>query len=225
MIRMKFFFTGHGELPPSRLPSVQKELLEFLLEESTGSTSKVQNFKACYETCPNLCYFLWLDTESSLEVLRCSFAEKHSNLNIEDQLDISKDANDINLLLQKIVDFLVLILKLNSDEMKTFQVDKNEITESWPVKRDVDHIIEFIACFTAAKRVTISGSVLRYILEYLTLDVNLKAEHSSRTQASEIEKNVISLLKIKSHVDWDTSILLDQCLKAQFFQVTGNRKP
>ncbi|CAA6655878.1 unnamed protein product [Spirodela intermedia] len=217
------FPPGHGTLPPSRLPSVRKELLEFLLEDSTALTSKViQNFKSSYGACPYLCYLLWLDTESALEVLRCAFIEeslvksnnsmeKCTEFNVEDNADAPKNAEDKNTLLQNIVNLLIIILNVGSNETRSFQVDENGIIESWPLKKDVDHVIEFIAHFIASKRVTVSGNVLKYILEYLTSDL----------PSSQREKQVLSLLKVVPQMDWDSSSVLDQCLKAQFFQACG----
>lgn len=201
------------------------------MEDSTALTSKViQNFKSSYGACPNLCYLLWLDAESTLEVLRCAFIaeslvksnnsmKKCAEFNVEDNADAPKNEDDKNILLQRIVNLLIIILNVESNEIRSFQVDENGIIESWPLKKDVDHIIEFIASFIASKRVTVSGNVLKYILEYLTSDLPLSVDPSPRNEASQREKQVLSLLKVVPQMDWDSSSVLDQCLKAQFFQV------
>ncbi|XP_078448390.1 transducin family protein / WD-40 repeat family protein isoform X2 [Wolffia australiana] len=226
------FPPGHGKLPPNRIASVRKELLKFLLEDSTALTSNVVlNFKSFYGTCPNLCHLLWLDTESTLEVIRYAFpgpsinldssASQCSELNSEEDINTSTLVGDNAFLLQNILNFLILILDVESVEKRSFKVDENGVVESWPLEKDLIHVIEFIVWSTASKQVTVGGNVLKYILEFLTADVTLSTWQTDTSERFELEKKVLSLLNNTAGTDWDNSVVLDQCLKAQFFQACG----
>ena len=124
------FFAGHGTLPPTRLPSLRIELIQFLLEESDAPNSWAVTSLSPTGAYPNLYHLLQLDTETTLDVLRCAFAEDEipkSNYPLHDSSNSSmaamkgsdSQAENPNLV-QKIVDVLYLILNMGN-----FQIDKS----------------------------------------------------------------------------------------------------
>jgi hypothetical protein len=70
------FPPGHGYLPSDRLPPLRTELLQFLLGRMSAECSQYRTSSdVSSQAYPNLCYLLWLDTEATLEVLKCAFRE------------------------------------------------------------------------------------------------------------------------------------------------------
>ncbi|XP_077245678.1 transducin family protein / WD-40 repeat family protein [Tasmannia lanceolata] len=223
------FPPGHGTLPTSRLPLLRTELLQFLLEDSTALNSQVViNSKSSTRACPNICYLLWLDTEATLEVLRCAFLEEETpksdhSLHVivdassyENKENDSKNFENQNLMVQNIIDTLVHILDMEISEVVK---DGTGSPAVWPSKKDIGHLLEFIACFVACKSATISRSVLNHILECLISDSDLSP--SQKIETAQREKQVLALLKVVPETDWDTSDMLNLCEKAQFYQVCG----
>ncbi|GAB4861531.1 hypothetical protein Ancab_036722 [Ancistrocladus abbreviatus] len=228
------FPPGHGNLPSDRLPSLRKELLQFLLEESVGPKTQAVTSLRSTGAFLNLYYLLKLDTEATLEVLRFAFAE-HKTVEPEKPLQDSTEAivgttNDSepatqsqDLLLQKIIDALVLILDVDiSQTVRSIASDETGSAE-WPSKKDIGFLIEFIANYVASERAIVSDSVLSQILEYLTSENNMFP--SDLTQNNESikrrEKQVLALLAVVPETDWKASYVLHLCEKAQFFQVCG----
>ncbi|KAG8076620.1 hypothetical protein GUJ93_ZPchr0006g40989 [Zizania palustris] len=130
------FPPGHGTIPQSRLYSVREELLRFLLEESKIFTTDVyKSFKYSCGKCPNICYLLWMDTEASLEVLKCAFV--HERFEPRDSpfttLDapVSEDEENIdigspdseNIILQNVVDAIVDIVGLENEAIHSIVLD------------------------------------------------------------------------------------------------------
>ncbi|KAJ8626194.1 hypothetical protein MRB53_019501 [Persea americana] len=230
------FPPGHGTIPSSRLPLLRVELLQFLLEDSnTLNSEAVTRFKSSSGSCPNLCYLLWLDTEASLEVLKCAFFEEEkskSNHSVNGPLDAGIEENskhDItnpesqNLMAQNTVNTLIHILDMDTSEVVgSSGMDDGESSEMWPSRKDTGHILEFIAFFIAKGNATVTKTVLNRILEYLT-DTDLSP--SVPSQKGEItrrrEKQVLALLEVLPETDWDSSYLLHLCETAQFYQVCG----
>lgn len=165
---------------------LRAELLQFLLEDSnTLNSQAVTRFRSSSGAFPNLCYLLWLDTEASLEVLKCAFLEEeklNSNDSVNGQLDASMEENDKhdivnpeseNLMVQNTVNTLVHILDMDTSEVAgSSGMDDNESLEMWPSRKDTGHILEFIAFFVAKGNATVANSILNRILEYLT-DIGL----------------------------------------------------
>lgn len=226
------FPPGHGTLPLSRLHSVRKELLQFLLEDSKSSTSRVmKSFKSYCGSCPNLCYLLWLDTEATLDVLRCSFPqneseEMHNSLpdlvasNIEHGREADFEGPDYqNVMVQNITSTLVEILDLEADVIRTFVMDDNG--GAWPSEKDLGHLLEFIAFLVSCKQANISGRVLKHILEYLTSCGLTSHDPSLKSESSQKEKQVLTLLKVVPQTDWRSDDVLHLCMKANFYQACG----
>ncbi|KAJ0479069.1 putative transcription factor WD40-like family [Helianthus annuus] len=201
LVYLKYCFSGfafppgHGTLPPARLPSLRRELIHFLLEDSDApsltSLSAIKSYK-------NLYHLLELDTEATLDVLRCAFINESV---------VEKDSTSQNQdLTQKTVDVLVLVLETN----KSIQPDTN-----WPSKDDIGHMLEFISHFVSCGEAKVSNEYLGQIFEYLILDASIPANAKIR------EKEVLALLKVVPQTDWDDRHLLDMCEKAHFYQVCG----
>lgn len=225
------FPPGHGDLPPSRLWSVKEELLQFLLEDSKTLTSQVlKSFKSTCGSCPNLCYFLWLDTEATLEVLKCAFIGDHiksnnslhslagNNVETENENDL-EIINNLHVLVQKTTDTLISVLDLDSDVIRSFVVDGN--LEVWPPKPDLVHLLEFIAFLVSSRGATISGRVLKHILEYLTSQELETCSPDQKTDTYNREKQVLTLLKVVPRTDWSVSYMLHHCAEAQFYKACG----
>ncbi|KAL9252916.1 Vacuolar protein sorting-associated protein 8-like protein [Drosera capensis] len=227
------FPPGHGTLPSERVPSLQIELLQFLLEDSGGPRMRSDTSIISSGTYLKLYYLLELDTEATLDVLRFAFTGA-ADLNPEKSLNDSSEANEIakkkesisqsqRLLLQSIVDALVLIL--DTEISRTVRSAGIEETGSggWPTKKDIGFLIEFIASFVASERAAISKSVLSQILEYLTLEDYVVQSDSIPPSVSKNrkEKQVLALLNVVPETDWNASYVLHLCERTQFHQVCG----
>ncbi|ONK64159.1 uncharacterized protein A4U43_C07F22710 [Asparagus officinalis] len=221
------FPPGHGSLSPSRLPSVRKELLHFLLEHSKSVSSKVlKMFDSLNGNFPNLCYLLLLDTEATLHVLRYAFPEERKVPDVASQnLTASSTESGIDchseslenkkLMAQSTVDVFISILDLESEMVRSFAIEGDN-TEVWPSKKDAAHLFGFIAFLVICNGATISGKVLKHILEYLT-----SCDPSEKIATMEEEKQVVSLLKAVPQTEWDSSYVLHLCSKAHFYQACG----
>ncbi|KAI0500748.1 hypothetical protein KFK09_018964 [Dendrobium nobile] len=225
------FPPGHGYLPPSRLPSVRKELLEFLLEDSKISTSQVsKKLKSSCGNLSNLLCILSLDTEAALDVLKCAFNEpetindpsvldlaaSHANLENQHELKYSKTQDAV---VQSIANALISILDLESDLVSFFEMDDN--SDAWPLKKDIHCILEFIGYLVATKNAKISTRVLMHILEYLTSSSLTLLDYSEKNNALLKERQALSVLKAVPQEIWNSSFVLPLCVEAKFFQACG----
>ncbi|XP_068669658.1 uncharacterized protein [Aristolochia californica] len=229
------FPPGHGTILPSRLPSLRRELLQFLLEDSDVLNPHArERCKSSIDTCPNLCWLLQLDTEATLEVVRCAFPEDlprqdHCNDFVDENIEEKRECNgkaaeNQHMMIQNAVNAIVQILQMDTSEMVLSSgKEENESLEVWPSNNDIGHMLEFVSYFVSCKGATVSKSVLDRILEYLTSKIDLLS--SGATQKIEIgrrrEKQVLALLKGVSQTDWDSWNLLQLCEKAQFHQACG----
>ncbi|XP_057981031.1 uncharacterized protein LOC131166457 isoform X2 [Malania oleifera] len=236
LVYLKYCFSGlafppgHGSLPPTRLLSLRVELVQFLLEDSnienTGAITGLSSTGADR----NLYYLLELDTEATLDVLRCAFVEDEISkpgLLLPDSADETIEAdkeNDSmaksqNLLVQSTVDALVHILNKAISQVEGSAAGDNIVSvESWPSKEDIGHLFDFIAYYVACERACVSKTILSQILEYLT-------SSSASAQNIEIskkrEKQMLALLEVVPATDWNESYVLHLCEKAKFYQVCG----
>lgn len=219
---------GQGVLSPTRLPSLRTELLRFLLEKSDALNSQAVS-RLSGEAYLNLYHLLQLDTEATLDVLRCAFLEdeipKH-DFSLQDSADDDIEAikeNDNgckNLLVQDLVNALVHIL--DRDITQTERSGGKDVgsSEHWPSKKDIGHIYEFVAYYVACKRANVSKSILSQIIEYLTSENNYPPNVSTHhTISKRREKQVLALLEVVPETDWNASHVLGLCEKAQFYQV------
>lgn len=221
---------GHGTISSQRLQSVREELLKFLLEDSKSLTSPVfKSFKASCGIYPNLCYLLWLDTEATLEVIRCAFLEEGCtqivdsvHYKVESNAEDGKD-EDFHLLkvqnamVQSIANTLIDILDLKSEVIKSFVIEGS--AEVWPSKEDLGQILQFIAFLVSYKQATISGEVLKHILRHLTSQDKTSGNPNMKYEVSRPEKQVLTLLKVAPQVDWNSDDVMHQCVDAHFYQV------
>lgn len=230
----KSLSAGQGNLQASRLPSLRTELLQFLLEVSDGQGQKSASTLAFGGAYRNLYYLLELDTEATLDVLKCSSIEYKSpepDSSMAESGDANVDAKNENdlmaesetILIQNMIDALVHVLDNNASQ--TYRLasnDENESIKAWPSKKDIGYLFEFIAYYVACRRAKISKTVLNQILEYLTFENNsLQSISTSSTETSKRrEKKLLALLEVVPETDWDQSYLLQLCENGGFYQVS-----
>ncbi|XVF80311.1 hypothetical protein PTKIN_Ptkin15bG0060800 [Pterospermum kingtungense] len=241
LVYLKYCFTGlafppgQGTLPASRLPSLRTELLQFLLEVSDGQGRKSASNLAFGGAYRNLYYLLELDTEATLDVLKCSFIDYKSpqpdsflaesgDANVDAEEENDSMAKSETILVQNVIDDLVHVLDKNASQKdRLASNDDIEPVKAWPSKKDIGYLLEFIAYYVACGRAKISKTVLNQILEYLTFENNsLRSVSTSSTETSKIrEKQLLALLEVVPETDWDQSYLLQLCENGGFYQVCG----
>ncbi|XP_008229220.1 PREDICTED: vacuolar protein sorting-associated protein 8 homolog [Prunus mume] len=235
LVYLKYCFSGlafppgQGTIPPLRLPSLRTELLQFLLEGSDAPNSRAGGGEYL-----NLYFLLELDTEATLDVLRCAFIEDEiskPNVSSHDSADANMElpdgnnsmAQSQNSMVQNTVDTLIhIVSKGISQTDGSPSNDETASTVEWPSKKDIGHLFEFIAYYVACGRANVSRHVLSQILEYLTSENNFPSWVSGDTITSKNrEKQVLGLLEVVPETDWDSSYVLQLCEKARFYQVCG----
>ncbi|XP_054783316.1 uncharacterized protein LOC129290548 isoform X2 [Prosopis cineraria] len=241
LVYLKYCFTGlafppgRGTIPPVRLPSLRKELVEFLLGESNALKSQRASNLGVRQPCLNLYLLLELDTEATLDVLRSAFIEDEISNSSPSSMDLvnrddegaKKGIHDItetqNLLVQNTVDALIRIIDKIVSPVDTTSISGDDgLVKEWPSNKDIGQIYEFIAYYVALQRAEVSKSVLFQILEYLTSESFFPIGGSLSSSTSEKrEKQVLALLKVLPESDWDPSYVLGLCERAQFYQVCG----
>ncbi|PQQ16057.1 vacuolar protein sorting-associated protein 8 homolog [Prunus yedoensis var. nudiflora] len=235
LVYLKYCFSGlafppgQGAIPPPRLPSLRTELLQFLLEGSDAPNSRAAGGEYL-----NLYFLLELDTEATLDVLRCAFIEDEiskPDVSSHDSADANMElpdgnnsmAQSQNSMVQSTVDTLIhIVSKGISQTDGSPSNDETASTVEWPSKKDIGHLFEFIAYYVACGRANVSRHVLSQILEYLTSQNNFPSWVSGDTMTSKKrEKQVLGLLEVVPETDWDSSYVLQLCEKARFYQVCG----
>ncbi|RVW37739.1 Vacuolar protein sorting-associated protein 8-like [Vitis vinifera] len=239
LVYLKYCFSGlafppgHGTLPPTRLPSLRTELVQFLLEDLNALNSQAVSSLSSTRALPNLYHLLELDTEATLDVLRYAFVEDEitkPDVSLHDSTDANMEAGkeiDLmgeiqNLLVQNTVNALIHILDISQKNRSSGSSDIGSL-ELWPSKKDMGHLFEFVAYYVACKRANVSKTVLSQILEYLTSE-NKLPQSSSKESVGTLkrrEKQVLALLEVVPEKDWDASYVLHLCEKAEFYQVCG----
>ncbi|KAL8062990.1 hypothetical protein ABFX02_02G181400 [Erythranthe guttata] len=221
------FPPGRGNLSPTRLPSLRKELLHFLLEDSTAPSSWVVSRLPSNETYANVLHLLELDTEATLEVLKYAFTEvelpkpTHSS---EESTNVNMESAESQKLVQKVVNILADVLDASYFQTSSpICGDDINWVEIWPSKKDVVHMYDFIAYYVAYEQANVSRDVLSQILEYLTSELNISETVSEKTIEilKRREKKLLSLLQVVPETHWDAPYLLHLSEKAQFHQVCG----
>ncbi|KAJ8763875.1 hypothetical protein K2173_003657 [Erythroxylum novogranatense] len=240
LVYLKYCFSGlafppgHGTLPSTRVSSLRAELVQFLLENSNSQTLQAAQCKQSRGTYLNLYHLLELDTEATLDVLKCAFEDDKTqnpdfslhdstSSNLESKQEYMMSASQ-NILVQNTVDALVHII-----ERYVIQADESASTgdaesgEVWPTRKDVGHVFEFIGCYVACRNAYVSKSVLNQILEYLTSGSNLPTStHVQVVGTSKSrEKQVLALIQVVPVADWNASYVLQLCERAGFHQVCG----
>ncbi|KAF5733264.1 vacuolar protein sorting-associated protein 8 isoform X1 [Tripterygium wilfordii] len=241
LVYLKYCFTGlafppgQGTLSPARLASLRTELVQFLLENSNAMNSLAVSSLLSGGAYLNLYHLLKLDTEATLDVLKCAFVDDEltevdlslhdsSNANVEEEKKADMAARWQNSVIQNTIDALVYIVDKDvSQKDEDASTDNSGLVEVWPSKKDVGRLFEFIAYYVASSRAHVTSSVLGMILEYLTSEDNsfpIAFRHSMITSKRR-EKQVLALLKVVPETDWNAFRVLDLCEKANFFQVCG----
>ncbi|CAA0827177.1 transducin family protein / WD-40 repeat family protein [Striga hermonthica] len=215
------FPPGRGNLSAARLPTLRKELLHFLLEDSSVKNSWACSSLPSNVAHTNVLHLLELDTEATLEVLKCGLTVvEHPEMT-----DISQESTNFDMesaesqeLVQKVVDIL-------SDIVDAIQVDSpkcsNDVNfvERWPSRKDAYHMYDFIAHYVTLGKANVSRDILTQILEYLTSDVR-NSDIPSETM-NRREKQLLFLLEAVPESHWDVPYVLNLCEKAEFHQVCG----
>ncbi|XP_050385748.1 uncharacterized protein LOC126802206 [Argentina anserina] len=240
LVYLKYCFSGiafppgQGKIPPSRLPSLRTELLQFLLEGFDAPNSRALSSKYPGGEYLNLYYLLELDTEATLDVLRCAFtkdeisipdfsSQNSADADTELQYGNNSMAQSLDSLVQNTIDTLIKIISKDMPQRdgSASSIDPEPVV-SWPSKKDIDHLFEFIAFYVACGKANVSKTVLSQILEHLTSDNNFPSSVSGDSMISKKrEKQVLRLLDVVPETDWDSSSVLQLCEKAQFYQVCG----
>lgn len=214
------------------MPSLRTELLQFLLECSDASNSRAVSSELSEGVYLNLYFLLELDTEATLDVLRCAFTEDEiskpdvssqnsADADTELQFGNNSMAQSQNSLVQNTIDTLIHIISkdIPQTDGSTSSFDTGSTIE-WPSKKDIDHLFEFIAYYVACGKANVSKTVLSQILEYLTSEKNIPSSVSGDSIISKRrEKQVLDLLEVVPETDWNSSSVLQLCEKAQFYQV------
>ncbi|KAL6123977.1 hypothetical protein ACLB2K_076493 [Fragaria x ananassa] len=236
LVYLKYCFSGlafppgQGKIPPLRLPSLRTELLHFLLEGSDAPNSRALSSEFPGGEHLNLYYLLELDTEATLDVLRCAFSKDEiSKPNFSSQNSADADtelqygntlmAQSQDSLVQNTVDTLIHISKdIPQKDGSASSFDPGSVV-TWPSKKDIDHLFEFIAFYVACGKANVSKAVLSQILEYLTSENNFPSSVSGDSMISKRrEKQVLGLLEVVPETDWDSSSVLQLCMWPNSYQ-------
>ncbi|KAL0454931.1 UNVERIFIED_CONTAM: Vacuolar protein sorting-associated protein 8, partial [Sesamum latifolium] len=220
------FPPGRGNLSPTRLPSLKKELLHFLLEDSSAPNSWGVTRLPPNRAYANLLHLLELDTEATLEVLKCAFTDVElpkSTHSFPESITFNVESDESQKLVQKVVDILSDILDASYFQAGN-PVCSNDVdlVELWPSKKDVAHMFDFIAYYIAHEQAKVPRDILSQILEYLTSEINLSDMSGMTIEVfKRRERQLLSLLQVVPETDWDAPYLLYLSEKAQFHQVCG----
>ncbi|KAL3622320.1 hypothetical protein CASFOL_033731 [Castilleja foliolosa] len=217
------FPPGHGDLSPTRLPSLRKELLHFLLEDSSAPNLWAITLLPSNVDHPNVLHLLELDTEATLEVLKCGFTEVEHPIvtdSLEESTNFNMEPAESQKLVQKVVNILADIL-----DASYFRMGSNDVNlvEVWPSKKDVDHMYDFIAYYVTLGKANVTRDILSQICEYLTSEVSNSDTASGKTIeiVQRKEKQLLSLLQVMPEPHWDASYVLHLSEKAELHQVCG----
>ncbi|KAK4406644.1 Vacuolar protein sorting-associated protein 8 [Sesamum angolense] len=220
------FPPGRGNLSPTRLPSLRKELLHFLLEDSSAPNSWAVTRLPLNRAYANLLHLLELDTEATLEVLKCAFTDVElpkSTHSFQESTNFNVESVESQKLVQKLVDILYDILDASYFQAGS-PICSNDVdlVEVWPSKKDVGHMFDFIAYYIAHEQAKVPRDILSQILEYLTSEINLSDMSGTTIEVfKRRERQLLSLLQVVPGTDWDAPYLLYLSEKAQFHQVCG----
>ncbi|XP_009594307.1 uncharacterized protein [Nicotiana tomentosiformis] len=227
------FPPGRGTLPPTRVPSLKRELVQFLLEEASSPNSSTAMCLPYSGPHPNLLSLLELDTEATLDVFRYAFVEggNESFSPAWNPANLKTETTEVDILaiegenlVQKVVDVLAAILDMSYFQTGgSFNSKDERCTDIWPTKKDIEYILDFISFFITFEKATVSKDTLRQILEYLTLGNETYPNVSRRIVETfnRRQKQLTALLEVLPEEDWDAHYLLNLCEKGQLHQVCG----
>lgn len=203
------------------MTSLRKELLDFLLEDSSAPNSWAVTSLSSSGANVNMLHLLELDTEATLQVLKLAFVDVELSTP-EEATNINMESNESDKLVQRVVDILAGVLDASHfrSDSPVCSTDINSV-EVWPSKKDVGHMYDFIAYYVAYGQATVSKDILSQILQYLTSEVNISDTVSGKTTHifRRREKQLLSLIQVVPETQWDAPYLLHLSEKAQFHQV------
>jgi len=165
-----------------------------------------------------------MDTEATLEVLKCAFAqdsfEPRDELSGTVNAPSSEDEDGIiagnpgsqNNMVQNVLDAIIDIVGLENEMIQSVVMGTAD-SEFWPSEKEFGYLIEFVSFFVSHKRAIASKRVVMHILTYLTSSYD---DTRTRTQK---EKEVIQLFNAVPQNDWNSDFVLDLCSDAHFHQV------
>lgn len=209
------------------MPSLRTELIQFLLEVSYAPAPEMVLESSSVQPYLNLYHLLEIDSEATLDVLRCAFlkddtipklgtSQDAANSSMEFTKENDSIAENQNDLVQDIVNSLINVLDKGIDPCDG-DIDK---IETWPGKKDTGYLLEFIAEYVTQGRAEVPKYVLHKILEHLALKDDISPEAANSPKALRRRgKQLLSLLKAVPETDWDASYVLQLCQKAEFHQV------
>ncbi|XP_060213188.1 uncharacterized protein LOC132640575 [Lycium barbarum] len=227
------FPPGRGSLPPTRVSSLKRELVQILLEEASSPNSSTAMCLDYSGPHPNLLSLLELDTEATLNVLQYAFVEgeNESYSPAWNPVNSKTETTEVDIstieggnLVQKVVDVLAVILNLSYFQTGGSFNNKDEgCTDIWPTRKDTEYILDFISFFIASEKAKVSKDTLHQIFQYLTLGNESYPNVSGRIVETfnRKQKQLTALLEVLPEEDWDAHYLLNLCERAQQHQVCG----
>ncbi|KAM7277027.1 hypothetical protein ACFE04_018893 [Oxalis oulophora] len=235
LVYLKYCFSGlsfppgHGYLSKTRLPSLRTELVQLLLESDSRNPHAATDlsFKGRYL---NVYYLLELDTEATLDVMKYAFIEDYKqkldgsadgNVETNEETNLNLLAETQNALIQDTINTLCDIIDKNIS--RTDEPANGVDVGSWPSKKDISHLFDFITYYVACGRSTVSKSVLGQILDWITSETDAQqgvSKHRTEKHRRR-EKQLLSLLQVVPETDWNKSYVLNLCENAHFYQVCG----
>lgn len=200
-----------------------------MLESSATPNSRDSSRLSSRETYRNVYPLLELDTEATLDVLRCAFAEaevsqpESSQNSADSSVQVKEEsiveAQHSNSFVQKTVDVLINILHKYISQSDRSCDDGGDPVEEWPSKKEIGYMYEFIAHYVACGKANVPKKVLSYMLKCLTSENFASSNTEQGLVYKKREKQVLAVLKVVPENDWDTSYVLQLCEEARFYQV------
>ncbi|KAF3627229.1 putative vacuolar protein sorting-associated protein 8 -like protein isoform X3 [Capsicum annuum] len=164
------FNKGRGTLPSTRVPSLKRELVQFLLEEVSSPNSSTAMCVPYGGPNPNLLSLLELDMEATLDVLRYAFVEdENERYNLSwNPVNSKTETTEVDIstieganLVQKVVDLLAVILNLSYFQTGgSFNSKYERCTDIWPTRKDTENVLDFISFLIASEKAKVSKDSL-----------------------------------------------------------------
>ncbi|KAF3667528.1 hypothetical protein FXO38_08540, partial [Capsicum annuum] len=161
---------GRGTLPSTRVPSLKRELVQFLLEEVSSPNSSTAMCVPYGGPNPNLLSLLELDMEATLDVLRYAFVEdENERYNLSwNPVNSKTETTEVDIstieganLVQKVVDVLAVILNLSYFQTGgSFNSKYERCTDIWPTRKDTENVLDFISFLIASEKAKVSKDSL-----------------------------------------------------------------
>ncbi|PHT83219.1 hypothetical protein T459_11662 [Capsicum annuum] len=194
------FNKGRGTLPSTRVPSLKRELVQFLLEEVSSPNSSTAMCVPYGGPNPNLLSLLELDMEATLDVLRYAFVEdENERYNLSwNPVNSKTETTEVDIstieganLVQKVVDVLAVILNLSYFQTGgSFNSKYERCTDIWPTRKDTENVLDFISFLIASEKAkylsaldSFMKAVDELILAFAFIDDILRKKKHMSTEA------------------------------------------